>query len=313
MRLFRLCNGSVTTTGLFGHGPCVPPMLECIETRRRKAMRMAEKLLLVNDLASYGKVGLGAMMPVLTHMGYDLYTLPTALVSNTLDYGTFEILDTTDYIEGTIAAWEKLGFSFDAVAIGFVTNARQAELLCDFCDTQREQGVPVFVDPMMGDGGQPYNGIDRSSVDYRRKLVGAADVAIPNFTEACLLTGAPYAGAQGMTSSDVDRLMECLRSICPRSVVITSAFVDGGTAVIGYDHERDENFVIPFEEIPTHFPGTGDVFRSVLMGKKLAGRTLEDATACAMHVVKDLVRVNQETQDGFKGIPIERYLSQLRR
>ena len=65
---------------------------------------MTEKILLVNDLASYGKVALGAMMPVLTHMGYDLYTLPTALVSNTLDYGTFEILDTTQYIEGTLAA-----------------------------------------------------------------------------------------------------------------------------------------------------------------------------------------------------------------
>ena len=274
---------------------------------------MTEKILLVNDLASYGKVALGAMMPVLTHMGYDLYTLPTALVSNTLDYGTFEILDTTQYIEGTLAAWEKLGFSFDAVATGFITNSRQAKLIVDFCTKQHEPGVPVFVDPIMGDNGRLYNGVEREIIDCMRKLMGTADVAIPNYTEACLLTGAPYAGAQGMTQNDIDRLMGCLRKICPRSIVVSSAYADGGTAVIGYDHERDENFVIPFDEIPAHFPGTGDIFTSVLMGKKLAGHTLEDATACAMHVVKDLIRIYRNEPGAFKGIPIERYLNQLRR
>ena len=84
---------------------------------------MTEKLLLINDLAGYGKVALGAMMPVLTHMGYDIYTLPTALVSNTLDYGKFEILDTTDYIAGTLRVWDELGFSFDAVSTGFIRSS----------------------------------------------------------------------------------------------------------------------------------------------------------------------------------------------
>ena len=50
---------------------------------------MSKHILLVHDLAGYGKVSLSAMMPVLSHMGHHLYTLPTALVSNTLDYGKF--------------------------------------------------------------------------------------------------------------------------------------------------------------------------------------------------------------------------------
>lgn len=48
---------------------------------------MDKQVLLINDLAGYGKVALSAMIPVLSHMGYNLYNLPTALVSNTLDYG----------------------------------------------------------------------------------------------------------------------------------------------------------------------------------------------------------------------------------
>ena len=274
---------------------------------------MTEKLLLINDLSGYGKVALGAMMPVLTHMGYDLYTLPTALVSNTLDYGSFEILDTTDYIEHTLAVWDKLGFTFDAVSTGFIAGTRQAELIASFAVRQQEQGVPIFVDPIMGDDGSFYNGIDHAIIEPMRKLMSVADVAVPNYTEACLLTGAPFSGCQGMSKADVTRLMDCLRRLSPKSIIVTSAAVEGSKAVVGYDHERDEHFTIPYEEIPVRFPGTGDIFSSMLMGKKLAGRTLEDATACAMHIVKDLIRKNQGAKDTFKGIPIERYLGSLTR
>jgi pyridoxine kinase len=49
-------------------------------------------------------------------MGLPVYNLPTALVSNTLDYGKFNILDTTDYITGVFPVWKELGFNFDAIA-----------------------------------------------------------------------------------------------------------------------------------------------------------------------------------------------------
>ena len=42
------------------------------------------QLLLINDMCGYGKVALSAMLPVLSHMGYRIHNLPTALVSDTL-------------------------------------------------------------------------------------------------------------------------------------------------------------------------------------------------------------------------------------
>ena len=71
----------------------------------------SKQILLINDLPGYGKVALAAMMPVLAHMGHILYTLPTALVSNTLDYGQFEIMETTEYIKNTLKVWKNLGSS----------------------------------------------------------------------------------------------------------------------------------------------------------------------------------------------------------
>ena len=70
---------------------------------------MSKKLLLINDLSGYGKVALSAMIPVLSHMKYETYNLPTAIVSNTLDYGKFDILDTTAYMKNTLNVWEQLG------------------------------------------------------------------------------------------------------------------------------------------------------------------------------------------------------------
>lgn len=79
----------------------------------------SKRILLINDMAGYGKVALAAMIPILSSARHQVFNLPTALVSNTLDYGTFDILETTGYMRGGIDAWEKLGFEFDAVATGF--------------------------------------------------------------------------------------------------------------------------------------------------------------------------------------------------
>ena len=69
---------------------------------------MSKQILLINDMAGYGKVALSAMIPVLSHMRHHIYNLPTALVSNTLDYGKFDILETTDYMEHTMKIWDFL-------------------------------------------------------------------------------------------------------------------------------------------------------------------------------------------------------------
>ena len=71
-------------------------------------MQQNKNILIINDMPGYGKVALAAMLPILSHMGHNIYNLPTALVSNTLDYGKFTILDTTDYMKKSIAVWKEL-------------------------------------------------------------------------------------------------------------------------------------------------------------------------------------------------------------
>ena len=277
---------------------------------------MRSKVLLINDLAGYGKVALSAMIPVLSHMQYDVCSLPTALVSNTLDYGKFDILETTGYMQNTLQVWAELGFQFDAVSTGFILSKPQTELVLDFCRAQKQKGTLIFTDPIMGDEGKLYNGVGEETVALMRQLIGAADYIVPNYTEAAYLAGVPYSGS-GSTREELYAIATKLHAMGAGSVLITSArmLVDGGwgpiQCVVGYDAAAQQHFVLPYEELPVRFPGTGDIFSAVFMGQILAGKDLKTAVRAAMQTVSSMLAKNKDNQDKYKGIPIETCLENI--
>ena len=275
---------------------------------------MAKKVLLINDLAGYGKVALSAMLPVLSYLKYETYNLPTAIVSNTLDYGKFDILDTTQYMKNTLEVWKELDFRFDAISTGFIVSREQTQMVTEFCRENAAKGVTVFTDPIMGDDGKLYNGMSEETVELLRELVSVADYIVPNYTEACYLTGTPYK-AEGVSEEDYHKIIDALRSLGAKSVVITSAIVKDSDkkAVVGYDHKAGDYFRLDFEEIPVRFPGTGDIFSAIFMAKILAGESLQQATQKAMDAVRTMIAQNAENVDKFKGIPLETCLEVLDR
>lgn len=269
------------------------------------------ELLIINDMCGYGKVATVAMMPILSYMGVPTFNLPTAIVSNNLEYGKFNILDTTEYMKGVFPVWKELGFSFGAIATGFIVSETQAQIVADWCAEQAETGTIIFVDPIMGDEGKLYNGVTPSTILSMRRMVSVAHLIVPNYTEACYLTDTPYT-EQSVTLREAYQLVDKLRQIGSRSVIITSMTVDGSKAVVGYNTASNEYFCLPYEEIPVRFPGTGDIFSSVLFGSLLKGKALEDSTQKAMDVVKQMIFHCKDQHDKFRGIPIERYLSLLK-
>ena len=268
-----------------------------------------KQILLINDICGYGKVALSAMIPILTNMGYHIYNLPTALVSNTLEYGKFRIQDTTDYMRDSIKVWQELGFSFDAISTGLITSSVQADLLIDFCGAEAKKGVLIFVDPIMADNGSLYNGMTMETVANMKRLLQVAYCTVPNYTEAVYLTDSVY--KDDLTQAEVYELIDKLRALGAKSVVITSCHVDGSEAVAGYSDEQKEYFVLPYVSVPVFLPGTGDIFLSVLMGQVLQGKFLKASVAKSMEIVKRMVLRNKDNADKFKGIRIEACLDVL--
>ena len=267
-----------------------------------------KQILLINDVVGYSHVGMVAMLPILTHLGHSTYNLPTALVSNTLDYGQFNVLETTDYMRGTIPVWRQLGFRFDAVCTGLMFSEEQATLVASYCRQLRGEGTTIFVDPIMGDGGRLYNGISDTQVQLMREMVGVADLTFPNYTEACYLTGTPYR-AEGLTWDEACDMLDGIVALGAKAAVVTSACVDGQRCVVGV---RGKNyFRIDYEEIPVAFHGTGDIFSAVLIGHLMNGEPLKESTATAMRVVSRLIERNRDQKDFCQGIPIEKCLDLL--
>ncbi len=260
-------------------------------------------------MTGYGKVALAAIMPVLSHMGHHLYTLPTAIVSNTLDYGQFVIHEMTDYMRDTLAVWRSLGFSFDAVSTGLIFSDEQAALISDLCREAAGKGCTVFVDPVMGDEGKLYNGVTEKTVGHMRAMASVADYLIPNYTEAAYLAAAPV--KEDLTRREADELVDALRAMGAKSVLITSAKVEGAYCVVGYDHLAGERFLLPFEMIPVFFSGTGDIFAAVLTGRVLDGMPLQQAARKAMDAVRIMIERNRDNVDKYVGIPIETCLEVL--
>ncbi len=266
-----------------------------------------KKILLINDMCGYGNVATVAMMPVLSYLGIPTFNLPTAIVSNNLEYGSFNILDTTEYMKGVFPVWKKLGFSFRAIATGFIASETQAAIVADYCGEKAQEGTSIFVDPIMGDEGKLYNGVSPSTIKSMQRLVSKAHLAVPNYTEACYLTGTPYS-EKGTTQREANAIVDGMREIGTRSVIITSMTVEGQKAVVGYNAASQEYFSLPYEEIPVRFPGTGDIFSSVLYGNLLKGKALEESCRKAMDVVAQLIALCSDQQDKFRGIPLEKYL-----
>lgn len=278
---------------------------------------MGKRIVLFNDLPGYGKVALAAMVPLFSRMGHFPYQVPTAVVSNTLDFGKFRIQDMTDYMRDTIKVWDELGFDPDCICTGFVLSKEQVELIGDYIRSRKprmdeiqnvDNGRLVMVDPIMADGGKLYNGIGMERVAAMRKLVSYSDVMVPNMTEAGFLTGI-CPGRERASAAELRELVDGLHKLSGKSVVITSA-QDSETdehLVCGYDHKSGQYFRVPFTFLPVRVAGSGDIFSTVMTGKLLNGESLEAAVQEAVRVLTALIRGNQSHLDEYKGILVERY------
>lgn len=269
-------------------------------------------ILLVSDMAGYGKVALSVMIPVLSHFELNVSSLPTALVSNTLDYGKFDILETTGFMRNALDVWNELGFAFDAVFVGFLFSAEQSKLVNDYCSRVRRNGTPVFFDPIMGDWGKLYNGVTEEDVAYRRSLCAASDVIMPNMTEAQYLCDA-HTGRESLSAQETRDLVEGLRALGCRDVVITSLCLDGRHCTLVAERDAQDFDLIFYDELPLQMPGTGDIFSSVLMGASLQGRSLGDSVRLAMKVVALLLERCLSNADCLRGIPVEIHLKDVMR
>ena len=274
---------------------------------------MSKKILLINDLPSYGKVALSAMMPILSFYGYEVYGVPSALVSNTLDYGKFIIENMTAYLEKCIKLYRELGITFDCLCTGFIVDPQQVSIIKEIKKSNPQ--MMLIVDPIMADDGRLYNGMNEQTIKMFQQLCELADFIIPNYTESLLLSELPM--NMICTKKQLKTIYEKLKKQNVRSMVITSCVLENGQhGVYGYDHFKDEFFFLPYDHINIRFAGTGDIFSAVLTNGIMKGEALKEAVLKAIKAVNSLIDINMVhdktiPENHFKTLKIEPFLKDI--
>ena len=267
-----------------------------------------KKVLIINDISSYGKVASSVITPILSSMGHDISVLPTALVSNVLDFGKFEILDLSDYMKKTLKIWNDLEFKFDAIYTGFINSDEQFNIAGKYIEENKDK--LIVIDPVMGDDGSIYPVLSKNLVKNMKKFISYADLITPNLTEAAYLLDKDPSNLC-LEELEVREYIDLLRNMGTKSVIITSVKLkdDGGYYIYGYDNNKNEYFKIKYEFINVRFPGTGDVFASKVVGSLLNNKTLEESCIYGSKFVKEAIEESLNYDYSFKeGMKIEKLL-----
>ena len=146
------------------------------------------------------------------------------------------------------------------------------------CCLEFLQGNPdalKVVDPVMGDNGKPYSTYTPELIRRMKELVDAADVITPNLTETCMLLGeeCPPVMSVSQARSWLARLSDKPRIVVIKGIPLID---DDGQKLsnVGFDKESGSFWRIDWDHIPVHYPGTGDIFTSVLTASLLKGESL---------------------------------------
>lgn len=271
-----------------------------------------KRVLAIHDLCAFGRCSLTAALPVISAMGFQVNPFPTAIFSNNLTYGDFTFTDFTPHMKEFMDKWQKLGLAYDAIYSGFLADAGQIGVVLDAISRFAGKDTLVVVDPAMADDGKLYPVFKPDMVTEMKKLITAATVVTPNYTEACLLTDRPYENKPA-TTDELLSLCHSLADMGPKQVVITSVPSEEGTIRIACFDAREGTYTdYKVKRIPFATCGTGDLFTSVVTGSLLSGKSLAEAVKKAASFLSYAIKYTyKQGSDYREGVQVEPCLPKL--
>lgn len=247
-------------------------------------------------------------------MGIQVCCLPTAILStHTSGFTQFHFRDLTADMRQIINHWQRLALPFAAIYSGFLGSVEQLGIVRDFIAAFATDETLVVIDPVLGDDGQMYETMNKDMVAGMRSLIASADIITPNITEASLLLGRPEIQAPVSTPKIKDHL-RALSDMGPACVIITSMPENEGrgTSVVAFDREADRFWKVTCPYVPACYPGTGDIFASVITGSLLQGDSLPLSLDRAVHFVSMAIRTTfGHNCPEREGVYLERVLQSL--
>jgi pyridoxine kinase len=237
------------------------------------------------------------IIPTLSALGAQTVPIPTALLStHTGGFENMFFADLSREMDEISSHFSELGISFDAIYSGFLGSDAQIGRVSDFIDRFAKKDAPILVDPVMGDDGALYSTYTKELGEGMRHLVQKADIITPNYTEACFLTGTEYRPTDKMSRDEIvelaNSLIKKLLRFGQKKIAVTGFESADSVLTLGVDSDG-----IFTDERPKHsasYPGTGDVFASVLLGSILNGESFKDSVHKACGFTAEVIEYTMQ-------------------
>ena len=268
-----------------------------------------KKILTIQDISCVGQCSLTVALPILSACGMETCILPSAVLStHTAGFSGFTVRDLTDDIPGIQKHWQKENIKFSAIYTGYLGSTKQIDYVKDILETMGTDDCVRIVDPAMADNGSLYPAFDAAYVDAMKILCGAADILIPNITEACFLADVDYKETYDVAYIKV--LADKLVALGARTIVLTGvSYAAGKTGVVVYENGNMEYY--EHDKIAKGCHGTGDVYASAFTGALMNGKSVFVAAKIAADYTMKCIINTQAYPEHWYGAMFETALRDL--
>lgn len=275
-------------------------------------MEKQKRALAIHDISCIGKCSLTVALPVISAAGIETSVLPTSILStHTGGFEGYTFKDLTDEINPIADHWATLNVAFDAIYTGYLGSQEQINLVKSLFDRFAGDNTLILVDPVMADNGKLYPGFDKSFPAKMAELCKAADVIVPNITEAAFMLGEEYRDGP-YTKEYIEGLMQRLGSTFGGKVVLTGVSFDAEhLGAAGFDTETGQISYAMQEVIPGYYHGTGDVFGSGLLSAMLSNKSLNDSVRIAVDFTVASINFTDPEREPRYGVRFEAALPGL--
>ncbi|MBO7310467.1 MAG: pyridoxamine kinase [Clostridia bacterium] len=286
--------------------------------RSKDKISPLKKVAAIHDLSCFGRCALTVIIPTVSAMGNQVVPIPTCLLStHTGGFTDMYFEDHTDAVQQIGNHLSSIGLQFDCIYTGFLGSHEQIEIVEDFIDKFTDDKTLVLVDPVMGDDGVLYSTYTKELMEGMSQLCKKADVITPNLTEACFLTGTQYRNTSDMTEQELKdfalKLCQSLKKTEAKKAVVTGLRLGSDKlCVCGMDYFTDEFFLYAFPRVSKDYPGTGDLFASVLLGELLRNNSFEQGVRYAADFTSKVMEYSSRFNTPKReGVAFEAFLGEL--
>ncbi|SFC90543.1 pyridoxamine kinase [Clostridium uliginosum] len=267
----------------------------------------------IHDLCGVGKAALTNIMPVLATLGVEVCPVPTMiLTTHTGGFNIPKIVELKGYIDDAVKHYVDINIEFEGIFVGYLGSINNIDGTLKFLEKLKNDNTLVVFDPIFGDNGKYYCNFNESYSENLKKLIRYSKIITPNFTEACILAGEEI--LIEINEKELLHISRKLHYLGCEDVVITSVPLKDknkiGTSI--YSGKSDSIQMIIANKLEKSYPGTGDIFTSVLIGSYLKGKSLLNSVQDSCEFVERcIIESNKYDYPTKEGVLLESSLKYL--